>query len=157
MIEMIALTVDNFIMSVDGKIPIILKSHLHKIRQQIKGKIVVMGSVTYEGLGEQPFHSAKQVVIISRHKKYPRNVKVVHTVLELITEYKDFIVVGGSTLFADIMPMADRVYMTEVLETAEHCNSFKLFPNMKHMKLSNPNAEFETEGDHYFRFLTYKR
>ena len=53
--------------------------------QQIKGKIVVTGSVTYEGLGEQPFHSAKQVVIISRHKKYPRNVKVVHTVLELIT------------------------------------------------------------------------
>ena len=158
MIEMIALVVDNRIICVDGQIPIILEAHLERFRNKILNKNVVMGRITFESLGGFGFNSAANTIILSRSTKInKKNIHVENSVVSLMSDYKDFIVIGGQTCFADFMPVADKVYITEVSEIAEPGQNFKIFPSLNNMKLTNPNAEMLTEGDHYYRFLTYKR
>lgn len=160
MIEIIALTIDNNICSINGQIPIILEAHLERLREVIKNKIVVLGHNTYNSLGEpnnalQSF--SKEIVVMSRHGKFPKPIKVCRTLTELLERFPDFVVVGGASLFADTIVMTNTVYVTEVSERGESWSVVKTFPSLKSFSLSNPNAEFQQEGDTYFRNLIYFR
>lgn len=161
MIELIALTIDNNICSVNGQIPVVLEAHLNRLRETIAEKTVVMGHNTYKSLGEPNTalqQTAKEVIVMSRHMTFPKPIKVCRTLIELLERFPDFIVIGGASLFADTMVMANIVYVTEVSERGESWSVVKTLPNLaNNFTLKNPNAEFQHEGDTYFRNLIYTR
>ena len=156
MIELIAMTVDGGIISIDNQIPLILEAHLQRIRDLTYDKTIVMGHNTYESLLAKNALSsgAKDVVIVSR--KTVRGSKSVQFLTSLLKEYSDFIVLGGASIFADTVVIADRVFITEVSEKPYE-GEYKYFPSLKQFYLVNPNATFLHEGDTYYRFLIYKR
>lgn len=158
MIEMIALIVDNSVMSVDNQMPIILETHLDRLRDTIKDKVIVLGKDCYESLGAKNAlgSTASRIVILSRTMNKKQGITVVNSLTELISEYPNFIVIGGESMFYDLIILTDIVHITEVSERAEE-GITKTFPALKRFTLENPSAEFQIENDHYFRFLTYKR
>lgn len=159
MIELIVQVLDHNIMEVNDIFPLIIEKHLEILNETIKDKVVVMGHNTYKSLGEPNtalLETAKEIVVMSRTMIFPKPIKVCRTISELLKRYPDFIVIGGESLFSDIIMLADKVYVTEVSQMAEF-GSYKYFPKMNNFKLTNPNAEFLHEGDNYFRLLTYSR
>ena len=158
MIEMIAMTLDNNVIMVNNMMPLILESHLDRLRDNIKNKVVVMGKHTYQSLGEKNAlgGTASRLVIMSRNMPKKQGIAVVYSMSELLENYKDFIVIGGSSLFYNMFMLADAVYITEVSERPQP-GVHKTFPNLNRMELINPDAEFLHEGDTYYRKLVYKR
>lgn len=158
--EAVALVMDYYVMSVNGQIPIILEAHLDNFRKHIKEKTVVMGKDTYLSLGEPNNalqNTAKEIVVMSRHEIFPKPIKVCRTLTQLLDDYKDFIVIGGRTFFADIIPILDKLYITEVSAAVKEGENLKYFPSFTQLKLKNPHAEFKHEGDFYYRLLEYTR
>jgi len=158
MIEQIVLTVDGQVISIDNQIPLILEAHLERLRSLIKGKIVLLGRKCYESLGEKNAlaSTASRIVVLSRNMNKKQGISVIHSLSELVDNYKDFIVLGGESTFMNLIMMTDIVYVTEVSETPEP-GTYKTFKGLKRFHLENPNAEFLNENDHYFRLLEYKR
>lgn len=155
MVEMIALTIDNNVCIVDNQIPVILKAHLERFREMICGKVVVMGSKTLDSINCVPFSLADETVVLTRNgKHYGHGIIPMSSLVQIMDTYKDFIVIGGASVFADFMPIAEKIYITEVSEVGKG-NTFKLFPSLKNFKLKNPDADMLNEGDYYYRLLTY--
>lgn len=157
MIEMIALVVDNNVCEIDKQIPVVLEAHLDRYRELIEDMPIVMGSKTFESIGEMPGLLAAETVVLCRNeRRFPSGVVPMHSLIQILDKYENFIVVGGTTVFADFIPVADKIHITEVSEVAVG-EKAKYFPNLKSFKLVNPMTEMQTEGDHYFRLLEYVR
>jgi dihydrofolate reductase len=155
MIEVVVMMLDDNIVAVDNSYPLVLHAHLNKFIQLIENKIVIVGSTTYEELGENPFSVAKKTVVISRHKKYQK-VKNASSIIEVMELYKDFIVIGGHTIFTDFLPVADKVYVTEVHKYPEFKNSVKKLYKLNNFSLVN-ESEVLRENEITYRFLEYEK
>ena len=156
-ITLLALVMDNNVACVNNTIPTTLEAHLEKIREKIYDKSVLMGHTTYEQLGSNPFSLCNETWVLTRNNiRCKENVIAMHSIVEVMAQEKDFIVLGGISTFSDFIPVCSTILLTEVLETATG-DKFKLFPRLNSFKLTNPNTEILEEDGKYYRFMEYVR
>lgn len=135
MLNIIAAVSSNHAIGYQGRLPWHLPDDLARFRQITTGHVVVMGRRTFESIGEPLPQRANIVVSTTMTTPHPpllverslpaavrlaaiigRRVEGVEEVLgrqggDLDVEV---FVVGGARLFEEALPLADRVYLTEV-------------------------------------------
>ena len=124
-ISLIAAVAENGVIGVDNKLPWHLPGDLQYFKSTTMGKPMVMGRKTFESLGK-PL-PGRPHIIITRDQKYSldqfQNCYVVHSVEEIIktsedlaqeSESDEIVVIGGAEIYALMLPMVERLYLTEV-------------------------------------------
>ena len=80
------------------------------------GKPIVMGRLTYESIG-RPL-PGRQNIVISRNIDFvAAGCDVVHSVdaaIEAAGDADEIMVIGGSHIYVEFLPRADRIYLTRV-------------------------------------------
>jgi dihydrofolate reductase len=80
------------------------------------GKPVVMGRKTYDSIG-RPL-PGRQNIVLSRDANFqPENVDVAHDfdqALQLAGSAEEIMVIGGSTIYQQVLPLAQGIYLTVV-------------------------------------------
>lgn len=106
----------NGVIGDKGGLPWRLPEDLAFFKRTTMGHPIVMGRKTWESIG-RPL-PGRRSVIVTRDRAYAATgAEVVHTLEEAIqrcTGADEIFVIGGAQLYADALPRADRLLLTEI-------------------------------------------
>lgn len=140
----------NRVIGRDGGLPWHLPTDLRRFRELTSGGTVVMGRKTYESIPERfrPLPNRRNVVVSRNGCDAP---EVCRSVGEAVRG--DCFVIGGGEVYAQALPLADRVYATEIDADVD---GDALFPALDGFREVERSAPIEENG-HVFSFVTYDR
>ncbi len=115
MISLIAAYAENRVIGYQGQIPWNILGEQSQFRELTLGKTVLMGRRTYEEIG----HSlpGRETIVLSRTRKENTfdcpSASSMEEALRMAS-YRDIFIAGGAELYARFLPLADRLYLTEI-------------------------------------------
>lgn len=120
-ISMIAAVAKNRAIGRDGHLLWKLQGDLQRFKLLTMGKPVIMGRKTFESIGK-PLAERPNIVLTRDTSFAPEGVTVVHSFGEAIAKATPFavqghgeiMIIGGGTIYAEALPIADKLYLTEV-------------------------------------------
>ncbi|MEE8221227.1 MAG: type 3 dihydrofolate reductase [Woeseiaceae bacterium] len=118
-ISIIVAAATNNVIGRDGELPWRLPEDLKRFKRLTIGKPVIMGRLTYESIGK-PLPARRNIVLSARKGLNIDGCEVVDTpdaAIRLAGDAEEVMVIGGGGVYAQILPMADRIYMTRINAT----------------------------------------
>ena len=115
-ISIIAAMDENRVIGRGNRLPWHLPIDLKRFRRLTLGHPVIMGRKTYESIGT-PLDGRKNIVITRQAGYDAEGCVVVHDIKSAIDACEaadEAFVLGGETLFRDVMPLVHRIYLTVV-------------------------------------------
>lgn len=104
------------VIGANGALPWRLPADLKHFRAITWGKPIVMGRKTHESIG-RPLPGRKNIVVSQTPGFESPGCIVVRSIAEalmLTREAPEVMVIGGAALYAETLPLAKRIYLTEV-------------------------------------------
>jgi dihydrofolate reductase len=136
-----------------------LPEDLKRFKRLTLGHAVIMGRKTFESIGS-PLPGRNNIVLTRSRDWAPSGCVVVHTLesaLAAIGESQDAFVIGGAQVYALAMPLAQRLYMTEIARDFE---GDAFFPEFDRSQWREVSRERHTAGDpdvFDYAFVVYER
>lgn len=112
----------NRVIGRNNKLPWYLPEDLRYFKQVTLGKPIIMGRKTYESIG-RPLPGRLNLVITRDRNWQQDGVTVVHSLEEALQQAEhqtlidgcgEVVIIGGSQIYAEALPVVDRLYITEV-------------------------------------------
>lgn len=152
----VAMTVEGVI-GYAGGMPWHEPADLRYFRQRTLGHAILMGRVTYESIG-RPLPDRRNLILSQRSDLHARGCEVFADLATALvaarTEDPCPVVIGGAKLYAATLPLATRLYVTEI-GCAVHGDTF--FPPIEASSWCEIEC-FEAQGQAGpLRFLTLAR
>lgn len=148
----------NRVIGRDGGLPWHLPSDMRHFRELTTGGTVVMGRKTYASIPEKfrPLPERRNMVL-SRDEGYRAPGAEVFPSLVAAMDACgcDCFVIGGGATYAETLPLAERVYATEVAEEVEGDTFFPVLDDDVWACVSS--GEPVAENGHEFRIRVYER
>lgn len=94
-----------------------LPNDMKFFRTTTMGKPILVGRKTYESFGGKPLPGRKNIVITKDEEYQAPGAIVVHTVEDALTAAEpaeEIMVIGGASFYEQLLPKADRLYITYV-------------------------------------------
>src|SRR5690625_1624854 len=120
MLSLIVAMDKNNVIGKDNDMPWHLPKDLQHFKETTLGSTMVMGRKTFESIGR--VLPGRTTVVLTRGKQsFPEGVEVIHSMEEIFAlqekdKKKELFVIGGGHLFEQILPYADRLYVTVINE-----------------------------------------
>ncbi len=117
-ISLIVAVADNGVIGVDGDLPWRLSADLRRFKALTVGHTVVMGRKTHESIGRPLPH--RRNLVLSRRPDYRAEGCEVFADLPSAIEAaraageSELFVIGGAAVYAEALPLADRLHLTRV-------------------------------------------
>ncbi|MCR5859442.1 dihydrofolate reductase [Mesorhizobium sp. J428] len=119
-----AAVAENGVIGADGGLPWRLSSDLKRFKAGTMGRPVIMGRKTFEGIGK-PLPGRLNIVVTRDRSWAHEGVETAGSLDEAIrlatvrarcmTGVDEIAVIGGGEIYAQAMPLADRLHITHVL------------------------------------------
>ncbi len=123
MIALVAAMDEARLIGVGGRLPWHLPADLARFRALTLGKVVVMGRKTYESIGH-PLEGRINVVV--RQRAETDEFRPVVAMGEALDT--DVFIIGGASVYAQTLPLADVLYLTRVHHTFAAGDGAVYFP-----------------------------
>lgn len=134
-------------------------------REQTTGKVIVEGRTTYEAAGR--LWPNRTTIILSRDPEFAvEGALIAHSVEHTIALGEvacaergtdELMVVGGTQIFAQFLPRADRLYLTEVNAQVDGDAFFPEFDKNKWREASRSHHPADERHAYAFDFVIYDR
>jgi dihydrofolate reductase len=121
-ISLVVAVADNGVIGRDGTLPWRISSDLKTFRRLTLGKPLIMGRRTFQSL-KKPLDGRDNIVVTRNTGYRPEGALVAtdfDTALAIARDcakkrgVDEIAVIGGTSVFAEALPIADRIYKTEV-------------------------------------------
>lgn len=121
----------NRCIGIDNKLPWYLPEDLKHFKATTLGKPVIMGRKTFESIGK-PLPGRTNIVITRDASYKAAGVRVVHSLKAAVTMGRaqaeisgvdEAVIIGGAQIYAESLPLLDRLYLTDV-DTAPEGDAF---------------------------------
>lgn len=111
--SLIAAMAANRVIGRDNRLPWHLPADLKRFKRLTMGHTLIMGRKTFESIG-RPLPGRSTVVVTRQAGYAPPGVRVAHSVREALdlAEGDEVFIAGGAELFAETLPLADRLHLT---------------------------------------------
>lgn len=159
MISMIVAMDNNRAIGKDNELLWHLPDDFQYFKAVTMGKPILMGRKTFESIG-RPL-PGRENVVVTRDKSFSaEGVTVVNSIdaaLEATQQYDEVMVIGGANLYQQMLPLADKLYVTLVRHAFE---GDVFFPEINTDKwLMTHQTEHSADDRHVysFSFLTYQK
>lgn len=116
LISIIAAMDRNRLIGCDNRLPWRLPADLRHFQSVTMGKPIVMGRKTWESL-VTPLPGRTNIVITRDRNYIAPNGVIVHSPEEALStagEVAEVMIIGGANLYEQMLPRADRLYLTQV-------------------------------------------
>ena len=157
---------DNGALGKDGGLPWRSQSSdMKHFRKVTLDKPIIMGRRTFESLGR--VLDRRTNIILTRDKTFtaPDGAIVVHSFDAALDTAKEtasrdgadeIAVIGGETLFEEAMPLASRIYLTEV-HASPAADTWFSFDRSQWREVSREHHDAGPKDDHPFSFVLLER
>lgn len=160
MISLIAAMDRNRLIGKDNDLPWHLPQDLKYFKEVTKGHAVIMGRKTFESIG-RPLPHRENITVTSNKELDIPNCQVMHSAEEAVRFAKnrneECFVIGGSTLYTEILPFADKLYVTKIDETFEGDRYFPEFSEAEWEIVSRRKGLKDDKNPYDYEFLVYQR
>ncbi len=162
-ISLIVARASNGVIGKDGKLPWHISADLQFFKRTTVGKPIIMGRKTFESIGKPLPRRTNIVVTGSKDWKAEGVVAAADMPTALALGYEDALrtgaeevmVIGGSTIYAQALPQAQRVYLTDVHRDYDGDTTFAFDASGWH---ETGREDHAAEGDQpAFSFVIYER
>ncbi len=136
----------------DGKLPWHIPEDLKRFKRLTTGHAVLMGRGTWESLGK-PLPGRRNVVLSTSPVPGIESYSSIEDSLKALSSTDTVFVIGGGTLYAQLIDRADELYLTVVDRDVE-ADTF--FPPYEHL-LGTVFRETAREHHPEFEFVDYVR
>jgi dihydrofolate reductase len=115
-IALVVAVADNGVIGRNGALPWHLPDDLKRFKQVTLGKAVLMGRRTFESIG-RPLQGRRNLVLSrSDQLAHPQveQPRSIDQALAMVVHVPELCVIGGSEVYALTLPLAQRIYLTQV-------------------------------------------
>ena len=106
---------DNGVIGRDGGLPWRLPGDMRRFKELTMGKPVVMGRKTWDSLPKKPLPGRENIVVTRDASFRADGAVVVHALGDALAREADEIcIIGGAEIYAQALPHATRIHLTEV-------------------------------------------
>lgn len=150
---MIAAMSENRVIGLENRLPWHLPDEWKHFRKVTEGKPFLMGRKSFEA--PDALHSAYKNVILTSQKPEKKEphveyVKDISEALALLSGENEVFVLGGATVFREMLPMAQKLYLT-IVHTQVEGDAF--FPDFDVNEWVLASSEFhDTDHEHAYSF-----
>lgn len=148
----------------DGRVPWHLSADLRRFKALTLGHHLIVGRKTWESIG-RPL-PGRVLVVISRNPHYrPENCPdcvVVHSLtaaLELARQAgeDEAFIGGGGEIYAQALPLADRIYLTTVHTRLDCDVFFPEFDRQEWLEIHHSEHTMDSKNEHEFSYQVFEK
>ncbi len=157
-ISIISALARNRTIGIDNTLPWRLSDDLKYFKALTLGHHILMGRKTWESIGK-PLPGRTTVIITRGNFPAPEGVKIAHSLQEAISVCgadEEIFFVGGADLYGQALPLADRLYLTEIQADVEGDAWFPDYDRSEWREVSRDARRDEASGLAY-DFVVYSR
>lgn len=158
-ISLIVAVAANGVIGKDNALPWHIPEDLKWFKENTLGKPVIMGRRTWDSIG-RPLPKRPNIVVTRQTGWSAEGTHAAHSLAEalelaarLAPEAPELMVIGGNALFAEALPMAARLYLTEIGRDYEGDTVFPAFDRAGWRETTRRH----NDGDPAFDFVILDR
>ena len=168
MISIIVAVAENYAIGKKGDLLCHMPADLKHFKQITSGHMVMMGERTFLSLPKHPLPNRRNIVLTDVKGKTFEGAEAVYSINELMEKLKDeslklneedeAFVIGGGMVYRQMMPLADKLYITHIHHSWEDADTF--FPEIDPALWEQTSAERHEADDknpYAYTFCTYNR
>ncbi len=157
--EIIVAVDENYGIGKDGDLLAHLSPDLKRLKAMTVGNIIVMGSKTYMSFPKRPLSDRQNLVITHSPEKYPE--VTCFTSVEDFLKYADtadkpIFVLGGETVYRQLLPYCSKAHVTKILHSFEADTYFPNLDESTEWERSDEGEVIDTEK-YPFKYVEYIR
>ena len=156
-LAIIAAVARNGVIGHRNRMPWRLPEDLRRFRQLTLGHAVIMGRRTFESIGG-PL-AGRDNIVITRSPDWTRSgchtAHSLEAALAAVREPQDAFVIGGAQIYALALPIASRLYMTEIECDFEGDAFFPEFDRSRWREASRESRVLDGAGGFSYHFVAY--
>lgn len=129
LISLIVAMAKNRVIGRGNQMPWHLPADLRHFKNVTFGKPVIMGRKTFESIG-RPLPGRRNIVISHNSEWQADGVERVESLqaaLERVNKEAEVMIIGGGQLYKEALPLADRLYLTQIELTVDDADTW--FPD----------------------------
>jgi dihydrofolate reductase len=158
-VSLVVAMAENRVIGRDNRMPWHLPADLAHFKALTMGKPIIMGRLTWESLpGLLP---GRRHIVLTHDRGYSApGVTLVHSLAEALDAagaVDEVMVVGGARLYAEALPLADRIYLTLVHGVFEGDARFPAIDPAEWIETSREHHAPDDRNPCPYTFLTLRR
>ncbi|OOE14156.1 dihydrofolate reductase [Fictibacillus arsenicus] len=157
MISFVVAMDENRAIGKDNDLPWYLPNDLKHFKKTTMGKPIIMGRKTYESIGK-PLPGRENIVVTRDQSYEAEGTTIVHSVDEVLKmNAEEICVIGGSEIFKQFLPVADRLYITEIHHTFDADTYFPKLNDDEWKEVSRTAGIIDEKNKYPHDFVVYKK
>lgn len=152
-------TVNHCVIGYENRMPWHLSADLRHFKALTMGKPVIMGRKTYQSIGKA-LPQRTNIVITGDPSFQAPDCQIVHSIEEAMTaadSVAEVMVIGGAKLYAQMLPYAQRLYLTLIHHDFKGDTFFPDWNRKKWQEIAREDCKADDKNDYDYSFVTYKR
>lgn len=157
-LSLIVAMAKNRVIGSNNQMPWHLPADFAYFKKVTTGHPVIMGRKTFESIG-RPLPGRRNIVVSRNPDFRAQGIEVVASVREAIemSQGRDPFVIGGATLYAEALPRADRIYLTEVDASPEGDTLFPILDQNAWREMTRESRNADEKNPHAMAFVVLER
>lgn len=150
---------NNGIIGRDGGLPWRIPADLKQFKSVTMGHPLIMGRRTHESIG-RVLPGRLNIVVSRQQKRFHPGCEVVQSLdaaLNLAGDVAEVMVVGGVSLYAAAIGLAQRIYLTEVHVDIDGDTVFPQIDWTEWQEISRDRHRADAENEYDYSFVTFDR
>ncbi|PHS72343.1 MAG: dihydrofolate reductase [Cycloclasticus sp.] len=159
MISMIVAMGENNAIGKDNELLWHLPEDFKHFKSVTMGKPILMGRKTYQSIG-MPLPGRKNIVVTRDKGFFVEGVTIVDSIeeaLEVSRQYDEVMVIGGASFYDQMLPLADKLYVTRVHKSFEADAFFPAINMEEWQVLERTEHAVDDKHAYSFSFVNYER
>ena len=144
----------NRVIGRDNRLPWRMPADMRRFREITMGKTILMGRLTYESIG-RPLDGRHNIVLTRDRGYVAEGCTVAHSVDEALQAAGEgeIMVIGGALLYEQMLPIADRIYLTLIDSEFEGDSYFPLIDRQIWSERSWEVCAADDQNPHNYAFI----
>lgn len=159
-ISMIAAMTEDRVIGIKNTLPWKLPNDMKWFRQNTMGKPIVMGRKTFESFGAKPLPGRINIIITRDENYQALDSIVVHSIDEALKaagDVEEVMIIGGASFYEQMLPKADRLYLTFVHAELKGDAWFPEIDNNDWNKVEKINHKKDDKNQYAHSFIVLDR
>jgi dihydrofolate reductase len=137
-----------------------ISADLKRFKKITSGHPVIMGRKTFDSINNKPLPNRRNIIITHSVGYSLPGVEIVHSVTEALKKIGDdeeVFILGGATIYEQLLPVSDKMYLTLVDKEYEADTFFPRFDPDQWKTLENISITDDKQAGVKYSFITLQR
>ena len=156
MISLIVALDKNRVIGLNNAMPWHLPGELQYFKETTMGKPIIMGRKTFESIG-RPLPGRRNIVITRNPQYDAEGIELAYSLdeaIKLAGDVEEIMIIGGQQIFTESLPLADRLYITEIDYAFEGDTYFPAYEGWQKVSCQEP---IQTPDGYTFQYCIYEK